>query len=148
MPAERKLPDNTTLKRLRAEGWRLADIAKEYGVTEAGVWKALERAGFTKERATYKDVLPWEIADEHKATAIMDRFRSIARQRAGGKLSEEEDRLLRDWLYDLAENDVVVAYHKEAPPNSASRKGGFYYVPRTEADQWIIREPESAAKNS
>ena len=143
MPAERKLPDNTTLKRLRAEGWRLIDIAEKYGVTEAGVWKALERAGFTKERATYKDVVPWEIADEHKATAIMDRFRSIARQRAGGELSDEEARLLAEWLNDLAVSDVVVAYHKDAPPNSASRKGGFYYVPRTDQDEWIIRDPDS-----
>lgn len=144
MPAVRKLPDNTTLRQLRAQGWRLIDIAKEYGVTEAGVWKALERAGFTKERATYKDVLPWEIADEHKATAIMDRFRAITKQHAGGELNPEEDRLLKEWLYELADNDVVVAYHKDAPANSASRKGGFYYVPREPQDEWIIRMPKSA----
>lgn len=141
MPAARKLPDNTTLRQLRAQGWRLIDIANEYGVTEAGVWKALERAGFTKERATYKDVLPWDISDDHKSTAIMDRFRAIVKQRAGGELSDREERLLHEWLNELAENDVVVAYHKQAPPNSASRKGGFYYVPRTEQDEWIIREP-------
>lgn len=141
MPAVRKLPDNTTLRQLRAQGWRLTDIAKAYGVTEAGVWKALERAGFTKERATFKDILPWEIADEHKSTAILDRFRSIVKQQNGGELNAEDARLLQEWLDDLAANDVVVAYHKDAPPNSASRKGGFYYVPRTEEDKWIIREP-------
>lgn len=141
MPAQRKLPDNTTLRQLRAQGWRLIDIAKEYGVTEAGVWKALERAGFTQERATYKDVLPWEIADEHKSTAVMDRFRAIVKQKSGGDLPADEERLLREWLDDLAANDVVVAYHKDAPPNSASRKGGFYYVPRADQDKWIIREP-------
>lgn len=141
MPAVRKLPDNTTLRQLRAQGWRLVDIANEYGVTEAGVWKALERAGFTKERATYKDVLPWEISDEHKSTAVMDRFRAIVKQKSGGELNAQEERLLREWLDELAANDVVVAYHKDAPANSASRKGGFYYVPRKPEDQWIIREP-------
>ncbi|KAD3515025.1 hypothetical protein GD627_11995 [Arthrobacter yangruifuii] len=143
MPAARKLPDNTTLRQLRAQGMRLIDIAEKYGVTEAGVWKALERAGFTETRATYKDILPWEIADEHKSTAVMDRFRSITKQKAGGELSAHEAKLLEDWLQDLAASDVVVAYHKDAPPNSASRKGGFYYVPRTEQDEWIIREPKS-----
>ena len=141
MPAARKLPDNTTLRQMRAQGMRLIDIANEYGVTEAGVWKALERAGFTQTRPSYKDVLPWEIADEHKSTAIMERFRSIVKQKSGGELSDRETKLLQDWLQDLAAYDVVVAYHKDAPPNSASRKGGFYYVPRTDQDQWIIREP-------
>ncbi|MBO0896138.1 hypothetical protein [Arthrobacter sunyaminii] len=145
MPAERKLPNSTTLRQLRKQGLRLIDIAEQYGVTEAAVWRALDRAGFTKERATYKDVLPWEIADEHKTTAVMDRFRAIAKQKSGGKLSPEEDRLLADWLRELADNDVVVNYHKDAPPNAASRKGGFYYVPRTDADQWLIREPGTAA---
>lgn len=142
MPAERKLPDSTTLRQFRAQGMRLIDIAEKYGVTEAAVWRALDRAGFTKERATYKDVLPWEIADEHKTTAVMDRFRAIAKQKSGGTLSPEEDRLLAEWLRQLADKDVVVDYRRDEPPNPASRKGGFFYVPRTEDDRWLIREPK------
>lgn len=141
MPAERKLPDKSTLRHLRMQGWRLSEIADEYGVGTTAVWHALERAGFTESRAMVKEILPWKIEPEHKSTAIMQRFRSILKQRNDAGLGEKEEELLTAWLRDLEESDLVVNYHPEAPPNSASRKGGFYYVPRKPDDKWIIREP-------
>lgn len=147
MPAVRRLPDGTTLRRLRSQGWRLKDIAETYGVTEAAVWKALERAGLTVPQRTVNDIIPWEIADEHKATAVMERFRSIMKQHKGILLRPEEERLLNRWLRDLQENGVVVDYHPDAPANAASRKGGFFYRERTEDDDWIIRRPNSVSQN-
>lgn len=141
MPAVRKLPDNTTLRRLRSQGWTLKDIAATYDVTEAAVWKALERAGFTVPQKTVNDVIPWSVADQHKSTAIMERFRSIVKQQKGSLLRSSEEQLLNRWLHDLTANNVVVAYHPDAPPNAASRKGGFYYIERTPDDDWIIRRP-------
>ncbi len=142
MPAVRKLPDATTLRRLREMNWRLEDIAKEYGVTEGAVWLALDRAGFVESVPTYADLLPWDIAEEHRMTAIMARFRSINRQKRGLPLSEGDERRLTEWLANLEEHDVVVNYHPAAPPNDASTKGGFYYVPREPRDKWIVREPD------
>lgn len=142
MPAVRKLPDSTTLRRLRSQGWRLKDIADTYDVTEAAVWKALERAGYTVPQKTVHDIIPWDVAEEHKATAIMERFRSIVKQQKGAALRPQEEQLLNQWLHDMAANNVVVAYHRDAPPNAASRKGGFYYTERTPEDEWIIRNPE------
>lgn len=141
MPAVRKLPDSTTLRRLRSQGWRLKDIADTYDVTEAAVWKALERAGYTVPQPTVQDIIPWDVADEHKATAIMERFRSIVKQQKGAQLRPEEEHLLNRWLHELTANNVVVDYHPEAPPNAASRKGGFYYTERTDQDDWIVRRP-------
>jgi len=141
MPAIRRLPDSTTLRRLRSQGWRLKDIADTYGVTEAAVWKALERAGLTVPQKTVQDVIPWNVAEEHKATAIMERFRSIVKQQKGAPLRSEEERQLNRWLHDLSTNNVVVDYHPAAPPNAASRKGGFYYTERKPEDDWIIRRP-------
>jgi hypothetical protein len=126
---------------MRNNGWRLADIAAEYGVTEGAVWKALNRAGVDDPRPTYRDLVPWDIDEKHRTTAVMARLRSITKQRRGQLLGEQEERLLSDWLEGLEENGLVVAYHPAAPPNSASRKGGFYYVPRSPADEWIIRQP-------
>lgn len=141
MPAIRKLPDSTTLRRMRTQGQTQKEIADTYGVSESAVWKALKKAGYTESMATYKDILPWEIDDEHKATAIMERFRSIVRQRMGGALLPEDERKLEAWLKDLEANELVVAYHPQAPANDASSKGGFYYVPRQADDDWIIRRP-------
>lgn len=141
MPTVRKLPDTATLRRLRNQGWTQKRIAESYGASESAVFKALQRAGYIDPQVTYKDILPWDIAEPHKATAIMERFRSIVKQRKGTVLRPEEERLLNQWLKDLEVNDLVVTYHPEAPANSASTKGGFYYVPRTADDDWIIRRP-------
>jgi hypothetical protein len=142
MPATRKLPDSATLRRLRVNGWTQRKIATTYQVSESAVWKALMRAGYTEPLATYKDILPWEIADEHKTVAIMERFRAIVKQKKGAKLRPEEETRLVQWLRDLEANGLVVSYHKDAPPNSASSKGGFFYVPKDAAqDDWIIRRP-------
>lgn len=143
MPAIKKLPDSATLRRLRASGLTQKDIAKSYGVSDSAVWKALMRAGYAEPQATYKDILPWDIADEHKTTAVMDRFRSLVKQQNGGVLRREDEVLLNRWLHDLEVNGLVVNYHPEAPANSASTKGGFYYVPKSPDDDWIIRRPIS-----
>jgi hypothetical protein len=144
MPATRKLPDSATLRRLRKSGWTQRKIAETYEVSESAVWKALMRAGYTQPLATYKDILPWDIADEHKAVAIMERFRAIVKQQKKAPLRPEEEARLKDWLRELDENGLVVNYHPDAPPNSASSKGGFYYVPKdSEQDDWIIRRPTS-----
>lgn len=143
MPANRKLPDKETLRRLRAQGWTQQRIADAYGVTQNGVWKALKNAGYTETLATYKDILPWDIADEHKTVAIMERFRSIVKQNKGVTLHPREEARLKAWLRELEANGLVVNYHPDAPVNSASSKGGFYYIPKTEQDDWIIRRPTS-----
>jgi hypothetical protein len=143
MPAIRKLPDSATLRRLRTQGWTQRKIAETYQVSESAVWKALMRHGYTSPLATYKDILPWEISDEHKAVAVMERFRAIVKQKKGAPLRPEEESRLAQWLRDLDENGLVVSYHKDAPPNSASSKGGFFYIPRSDQDDWIIRRPAS-----
>lgn len=143
MSAIRMLPDSATLRRLRMQGYTQRGIAETYGVSESAVWKALNRAGYTEPLATYKDILPWEISDEHKAVAIMERFRAIMKQRKGATLRPEEESRLVAWLKDLEAGGLVVNYHPDAPPNSASAKGGFYYVPKVEQDDWIIRRPTS-----
>lgn len=146
MAAERKLPDVATLRGLRNQGWKLKDIAKKYNVSEAAVWKALERAGFTTSKQTYQDILPWEIDPRHRSTAVAQRIRSIMRQKRGITLNPTEQHLLDTWLNAMKENNVVLNYHPDAPANDASRLGGFYYVPREERDAaWpeFIRQPDT-----
>lgn len=119
----------------------MQEIAETYDVTESAVWKALLRAGYVSPQPNVRDIIPWDVAAEHKATAIMERFRSIVKQQKGTPLRPEEEHLLNQWLSDLAANNLVVDYHPMAPANSASRKGGFYYRPKQDTDDWIIRRP-------
>lgn len=142
MPALRKLPDDTTLRHLRAQGYKLKKIADEYGVTQAAVWKALERAGFTEKSETYQDIVPWDIDPKHRSTAVAQRLRAMQRQRQGKPLNDTELRLLEAWRELLKANGVVLDYHPEAPANDASRLGGFFYTPRLPEDEGIFRMPK------
>lgn len=142
MPAVKKLPDRTILARLRRQGWTQREIADTYGVTQAAVHKALSKADLDTGYYSYRDLLPWDVAPEHLSVSVMHYFRSILKQRRGIELRPEEERSLNAWLKDLRDSNLVVTYHKDAPPNSASRKGGFYYVERSDRDDWIIRQPE------
>jgi len=147
MPAPRKLPDNTTLRQLRAQGWTLKKIADTYHVTEGAVWKALERAGFTEQQQTYQDIVPWEIHPRHRSTAIAQRFRSLMRIKKGIPLNPTEQHLLDTWLKVMRDNNVVLDYHPAAPEHDASRLGGFFYTPRLPEDgNGIVRMPKKKAQ--
>lgn len=142
MSGIKKLPPVEILVDMRTRGMKLKEIAAVYDVGEPAVWRALERAGKIEQKSGWKDLLPWKIEPQHKTTAVMARFRTILKQKNGEVTTDVEDRLLREWLKGLQDNNLVVNYHPEAPANAASSKGGFYYVPREEADEWIIRLPE------
>jgi hypothetical protein len=142
MAAPKKLPDRLTLAILRDKGWRMKDIAAEYGVSETAVWKALNKGGLTNQY-TYRDYLPWEIDKKHQTAKVMVHFRNLVRQRNGEEVDSGAERRLARWLQDLEDSNVVVAYHVDAPPNPASSSGGFYYVPRQAGDRWIVRDPGS-----
>lgn len=149
MGARRSLPDPTTLRLMRGQGWKLAEIAEKYGVSESAVWKALDRAGQTEPLPTYRNIVPWDIAPQHKKTAVMDHLRTIATERGGRTPSPSRKAYMEEWLQGMRDNNVVLAYHPDAPPNGASHKyGGFYYVPREARDKWIIREPDTQEEES
>lgn len=141
MSAIRKLPDATTLVRLRRNGWTLDQIAEEYGVTRTAVWKALERSGNTNPLPSYKDLVPWKVEQEHRGTAAMARIRSLVKQQQGVPLREGEAKLLKEWLAGMEDAGVILNYHPEAPSNAASTKGGFYFSPRQLGEKGLFREP-------
>lgn len=145
MSAPRKLPDKSTLRQMRSQGMRLKDIAAQYDTTESAVWNALDRAGFTPMRQeTYRDLMPWDVDPKHRSTAITQRFRSMMRLKRGVELNPTEQHLLDTWLLAIQQANVVVAYHVDAPPNDASRLGGFFYTERYPEDEWIVRVPEGS----
>ena len=148
MPTPRKLPEVRTLVRMRNKGMTLKEIGDLYDTTEGGVWAALNEAGETTERHTYKEVIPYEIDERHRYLQIMEQFRRMNKLLRGGKLTDVDRRRLTKWLTAMKEDNVVVCYHPEAPAkgNALSPvKGGFYYADREDSDQdHVIRAPEGA----
>ena len=143
MPAERRLPDSATLRQLRRQNWTLKEIGTEYGVTEGAVWKAISKAGTGKSlKENFRDIVPWEVEPEHRTSGVMRRLHTLIRLRRNVHVTDVEKRLANEWIKTLEETGTVLAYHKDAPPNTACRKGGFYYTVRTPEDKGFIRMPE------
>ena len=142
MPRPNLLPPADVIHELRTQGYRLADIAEQYEVSVSAVQKALRRAGLAEEQINYRHVVPWKVDPKLANTAVMQRLRSIAKQQQGVPLEGEERRLLEDWFDLLAENNIVLDYHPEAPPNDACSLGGFFYRTRVPEDTAFYRTPE------
>lgn len=141
MPANRKLPPIEELERLYREGHTYAEIGDMYGATKTAVSKKFERAGRTPKRVTYRDLLPWKIAPEHRNAALMRRVRAMANKQSGIAISVNEERLLAEWITGMTEAGMILNYHPEAPPNAASTAGGFYYSPRKNGEAGLFRLP-------
>lgn len=134
------MPEAATLRRLKAEGKTYKEIAAEYGVTESGAWRAFDRAGLIKTRMSYRDVAPWQIDRKHARTTIMQHLRTMAKLQGNQEVSSSDQTSLNSWLQYLEENNLVVAYSVDTPPNEASPSiGGFSYLPRNDFDESIFR---------
>lgn len=136
------LPDVETLRTHRLEDkMTYREIAEKYGVTVSAVQKKLSGGGAVRKLVTYKDVVPWEIPPEYHNTAMMDRIRSIAKQKQGVPLDPDAQARLDRWLSDMADSMVVLDFHPDAPPNDACSLGGFHYRTRVPEDQHFYRDP-------
>lgn len=134
------LPDAAVLRRLRNQGMTYKEIAELYGVTESGVWRAFDRADLIKSRPTYRNVVPWKVDRKFSQTAIMKHLRTMAKMQAELPVGHEDERSLTEWLDDMQRDNVILAYHVDAPPNAASEAGGFYYTERNPDEQGWFRE--------
>lgn len=140
MPAERILPDVSTLQRMIHSGMTQQDIAdavfRDTGVrvTRAAVSAALARAGLATYRKRHHELIPWRVRVEHNKEYPLRMLRLEARRRKGEALPPEEERKLNSWLQLMDDNKAVVHYDP---------RGGFYYTnPRKGVDTDLIRVPD------
>lgn len=89
----------------------------------------------SRPRPRYMETLPWVVAPAHRDDNNARMLRLEGRRRIGGALTEKELRILSQWLDLLAERAAVVVYE-------ARSKKGFFWVPRTEDDDDVVRRPE------
>lgn len=143
MPAHRKLPPIEEVERLYNAGKTYQEIGDMFGASKTAAAKMLERKGRTPKRITYRDLLPWKVEEEHRGAAVMRRVRTMAQKQQGVPVTAESERLLAEWILGLEESGMILNYHPEAPPNSASSAGGFYFSPRLPGEQGYFREVES-----
>jgi hypothetical protein len=116
--------------------WIVDEYQRKYNeeITVAGVASYRSRHGLTRRQVRADDLVPWFVEEPHRNLYLLEMLRLEARIRAGAKLSERELKRNRNFRENLAAADAVVHYD----PTS---EAGFYYVPRLETDDDIIRRP-------
>jgi AcrR family transcriptional regulator len=145
VPRPRLLPSDEELLRLRDEdGLTYAQIAARFDVTKGAVFLRFRDAGATKRPTRYAAAIPWRVRTEHDKERPVVMLRFWARMQArDSKLDEASHRRVEKWAADLRDRDLVVMYDESIPPNPASRRGGFAYVPRRDGiDTFPVSNPD------
>ncbi|MDG9711121.1 hypothetical protein [Streptomyces sp. DH10] len=136
MPAQKILPSSDVLKKHRQQDkMTYEQIAEKYGVTKGAVYLALQQAGLTGRRPSYKHLLPWTVAQAHANAHPALMLRVLGARQAKQEVPEVKLGMLERWLEEIKAADVVVCYDRDMPPNPASPStGGFYYSKRRKED--------------
>lgn len=131
MSQERKLPPDQEVVKLHQSGMSYAAIATMFGVHKSAVGFAVDRAGHAPGNET-SGYMPPGLRVEHWHAPAAKNLRALARRQKGRRpLREADAKRLDSWLAMLRENDFVVAYAPDIPPNPASPSyGGWMYVKR------------------
>lgn len=128
MPAERLIPDNSTLEHwVKDEGLTHQEIADRIfitsgvRVTRMAVSTALSRAGISKPKPRYDETIPWTVKMDHIKEYPARMLRLLGRRRAGNPMNDREAQRLDSWLAKLEEDHAVVGYDPDS-------QYGFYYI--------------------
>lgn len=136
------VPDKTQMRRYLDKGLSQAGIVEQYEedtgirVSRSAIAMAIGRYGLksSRPRPRYMDTLPWKVEPEHRDHNDARMLRLEGRRRSGGSLTGKELRILEAWLDLLKERGAVIEYEPRT-------KKGFFWVPRTDADDDIVRRP-------
>lgn len=139
--------DPDELRRLKfEEGLTFDQIVERLGGTRSGVAAAMKREGLTKPLPRYVETIPWRVSVEHTKTHVAEMLRLGARHLRGEKLEGSDATQYFSFAAKLRAAGVVVDYDPDHPPNPASEKGGFHFVPRAGEDgDSLIRTPPKSA---
>jgi hypothetical protein len=141
--AVQRVPGKTQLKSYLAKGLTQGQIAERWEedsgtrVSRSAIGMAIERFGLksAKPRPRYEDLLPWTVRQEHQMAYDARMLRLEGRRREGLEISDHWLRALTAWMRLLREQKAVVTYD----PDTAD---GFFWTPREETDDDIVRRPE------
>lgn len=104
-------------------------------VSRSAMGMALARyeiVGNRRRRARYEDMIPWTVKNEHQKSYDLWMLRLEARRRRGEEIDAGQLSRLNSWRLDLIEESAVIVYDPDT-------EQGFFWVPRVEGDDDIIR---------
>ncbi|MFE1842025.1 hypothetical protein [Streptomyces sp. NPDC059515] len=140
MPAK-KIQDEQEVIRWFEEGWTYAEMTEEYLrkyniEMKPSAWGNFRyRKGLDRRIARDDELIPWAVKKEHRSLYPLMMLRLEGRKRAGLPNDEDKAKRLESWRQMLEEENAVVHYDPDT-------EDGFFYVPREDGDDDIIRRPE------
>ena len=117
--------------------WMVEEYRRKYNIeTVPSMWGNFRRRRGLDRRITRNDdLIPWAVAPQHRWAYSVQMLRSEGRRREGKTLREIERIRLEAWLRGLETDNVVIHYDPDT-------EEGFFRIPRTKADDDIIRRPK------
>lgn len=133
---------------LMENGYRQADIAREYGVTRQYIHKLAKQAGYISPIGTVRDNMPWEVDPAFQKNATYMAFRLVGHNRVAPDSLEEGSKARAEGLINrLATFNVVLDYDPSYPPiPGLTNTPGFAYLPREEQDEDFMMKVKPGVK--
>lgn len=145
MPARLIQDTAEAIRWMEEEGLTYAEmterhLAKYHIYVSQTAWSNFRRRqGLGRRIARNSEVIPWAVEPRHQMRYIVQMLRFEARAREGRFLTELEQHKLSLFKQRLEEMNAVIHYEPET-------EDGFYYVPREEGDEDIVRMPPKVTK--
>ncbi len=128
----------STIEELRRKGYNQSEIAEMHGVSKQAVsWHKVVYGGSLTPRQLVQKAWPWKTSDAHGKSKAYQRLRDLGEFMATGGRGMSEDKLnrLRSWLNFMRENNYVLEFDPELPPEpGVAPYGGFAYRKRRKQD--------------
>jgi hypothetical protein len=139
MPASKIQDEQEVIRWIQEEkpyAWMVEEYMRKYHIktTVTMFSNFRRRKGLAPRIARDPNVVPWALKEEHGWATPLTLLRLEARRRNNFPLRAVDKTRLENWLKELKEKNVVVHYDPDTDQ-------GFFYVPREEGDDDIIRRP-------
>lgn len=138
--ARSKIQDEGEVRRWMEEGktfrWMVEEYLRKYHIeTTISMWSNYRRrSGFEARMARDPELVPWKVKEEHQWATPLTMLRLEARRRQGFELRPQDETRLTNWLDAIKLENAVVHYDPDT-------EEGFFYVPREQEDDDLIRRP-------
>ncbi|QBJ00259.1 immunity repressor [Mycobacterium phage Pharaoh] len=128
----------SVIEELRRKGFNQSQIAEMHGVTRQAVsWQKQTYGGSLTTRQIVNKAWPFKTTNLHGKSKPYQRLRDHGEFMRTGSfktMSEEKTRNLKKWWKKLRDENVVLEFDPNIPPQPGMAGGGFRYVPRLPSD--------------
>lgn len=125
------------IRRMLDQGNTYAEIAVTTGYAEQTLRNRVtaEKKRVPENNPPAWQFAPWWVRRAHTSTKTGRMLLFATALERGEAVGESLiERGVQAWVSRLKDNDFVISYHPDTPPNRLEKKGGFFFRPRRAGD--------------